>query len=131
MEQKNEKLLCKFKLDDIDFHISNLDQEIFIFSPNKPHLPRMPLDLPIPEHNNNSTTSSTYDNREKTSLDFSVSKHNANEAIIDITIVKTSDYWYYGSLSDDWHPQDSEITKKRLIVRRALDKAEYRLTDVS
>lgn len=129
MEQK-EKVLYQFTLEDTEIHLSEIEEKIYLISPHFPRLPRTPLNLPKPGGYDTSTYSSTYDERGEIILEFTQPKIKANEAVVDITITTTCEYWYYGSLGDDWHPQKPTINRKKLTVRRKQDMLDYRLEDI-
>ena len=129
MKQK-EKVLYQFAFKGIHFRLSEIKEKIYLISSRFPNLSTTPLDLPKPGPYHTSTSSSTYDTRGDVIFEFARPKIKANEAVIDITITKTGEYWYYGSLDDDWHSMDPTVNKKRLTISRKLDRADYRLEDI-
>lgn len=124
MQQEEE--LYRFELGNIHLCVLYTDDSVYLTSPTHPHLPRMVLGLPAPGHYNTSTLSSTSDERGERTLRFAPLKTGTDEVIIEVTAHDVGEYWYYGSMGDDWHPTES-TTRHRLTVRKVSDGIEYEL----
>jgi hypothetical protein len=126
------KPLFKFNLSDMNLCIACKNEQVFVELSTDPSYPEIPLDIPVPyDHSSPWSASSTYDTIDRRSLEFNIVESQPDQCVIDISICEEHKYWYYGSLDDDWHGDESTI-KKRLSVRRDIsNKLNCHLKDMN
>jgi len=118
--------IFSFTLNKTNLIISHNPQGVFLRSPEMNYLEKLALPSPEQTPDGQSSPTSTYDTRDsKTSLSFRVANSTSDKAEIEVAITQSDEYWYYGSLGDDWHPR-SETTRKMLYVEMQKGKLQHK-----
>lgn len=129
-KKARELVLYRFKVWDVELGIASDYKKVYLMSFNYQDFPITPLNLPVPGGYDTSTYTSTFDVRGEISMEFKGRRINENEFVIDILIKDSDEYWYYGSLDDDWHPWRVDVKKKRLSLKKEImgEKASLECT---
>jgi hypothetical protein len=120
-------ILLAFGMGDLKLEIIQRDNFLFLESPIC-----APVGLQLPKlgHYNTSTPTSTYDDRGAVTADFSVLWKSPDEAFVDVHIEDSGQYWYQGSMDDDWHDREPRYEEKIFAIRRDNDRLLVSYTNV-
>jgi hypothetical protein len=129
MEPRPPEILYHTHINDHEYSLIANDEGIYLTAS---HLPREKIQLPLPKpgYYNTSTPTSTWDIRGETRLEFFERTTKPDTLDLEVTITTTSEYWYYGSLDDNWHPREPDIKKKKLTIHDHPDALTYHLDDI-
>lgn len=99
---KKERVLFAFSIADTPFSIVEQEDKIVLKSQD-PTISLMPLDICPPGSWNTSTSQSPFDERGRTGVGFILLTTVNDQVRFRATNHFGTEYWYYGSMSDDWN----------------------------
>lgn len=127
--EESGNVFYEFDFEGLRLKLTQIDDKVYLGCDKIPEY-KQELALRRPGHYNTSTNSSVYDERGEVNYKFKDLVSDGDKGIVEMEITTTGEYWYYGSLDDDWHEKGDVLEKKRLIVERESGRLKGRLEDI-